>query len=309
MRIYDEDTAFSVTYQWTGDASTVKGFPYVKADPSRLPVQLWNVSSLEFAAKWQTYVKDTQNWSDEEQAVAMDNTGLRVNTAVDMFLSDNAENSTGLGPPIEIMIWQWFTPSVLPLGHSESTPEKDTIEVSGTNYSLYHGWNAQGQNVFSWLPHRNLTSVDTDFSPLLRYIWENGLLSGALYMGQLEFGTEVMHAGEETTFEAWDYKLRITRDGDPDAPPKPTTTTTTSSATPTASSTSTSRISSSTTVSTTNGATTPSATDTSGATSTANAASCVSPFGKGYGSTGIMFIALSAGILLLTTSYTLIDTA
>lgn len=307
MRIYDDDTAFSVTYQWTGDASTVKGFPYVKADPSRLPVQLWNVSSLEFSAQWRTYVKDTENWSDEEQAIAMDNTGLRVNTAVDMFLSDNAENSTGLGPPIEIMIWQWFTPTVLPLGHAESTPEKDTVEVAGTNYSLYHGWNAQGQHVFSWLPHQNLTSVDTDYAPLLWYIYEQGLLSGALYMGQLEFGTEIMHAGEETHFEAWNYTLRITRDGDPDAPPRPTTTATSSSTT--ATSTSTSRTSSSTTVSTTDITTTASITAASSPTSTANTASSVSPFGTGYRSTGFMFIALSLGISVLTTSYTLIVNA
>lgn len=300
LRIYDDDTAFSVTYQWTGDASTVKGFPYMKADPSRLPVQLWNVSSLEFAAQWQTHVKGTENWSEEEQAIAMDNTGLRVNTAVDMFLSDNAENSTGLGPPIEIMIWQWFTPTVLPLGHAESTPEKDTVEVAGTNYSLYHGWNAQGQHVFSWLPHRNLTSVDTDYSPLLRYIWEEGLLSGALYMGQLEFGTEVMHAGEETTFEARNYTLRITRDGDPDAPPKPTTT----SSSATTSRTSAPRTSSSTTVSSTNSASITSATSATG-TAMANTASSVSY----HGTAGSTFITLSLATLLLTMSYKLIDNA
>jgi len=294
-----------VTYQWTGDASTVKGFPYMKADPSRFPVQLWNVSSLEFAAQWSTTVKGSGNWSEEEQAIAMDNTGLRVNVAVDMFLSDNAENSTGLGPPIEIMIWQWLTPNVLPLGHAESTPEKDTVEIAGTNYSLYHGWNAQGQHVFSWLPHRNLTSLDADYSPLLRYIWEQGLLSGALYMGQLEFGTEVMYAGQETTFDARNLTLKITRDGDPDSPPKPTTTT--SSAT-------TSRTSGPRTSSSTPGTSTASATITSGgavasATSTANVASSVSPLVTSHDRTGFTIIALSLAILPLTMLYKLIDNA
>lgn len=148
----------------------------------------------------------------------MDNTALKVNAAVDMFLSDDITNSTGLGPPIEIMIWPWYTPTVLPLGHAESTPDVDTVEVSGMNYSLYHGWNIQGQHVFSWLAHQNLTSTDADYAPLLKYIWEKGLLSGALYVGQLEFGTEIMHAGEETVFEASNYTLKVIRDGDPDAP-------------------------------------------------------------------------------------------
>ncbi|RVX69920.1 hypothetical protein B0A52_05755 [Exophiala mesophila] len=233
-----DDASFSVKYQWTGDASTVKGFPYVKVHPSRLPVQLWNVSSLDFSAQFRTYVRGTENWSSQEQAIAYDNTGLRANVAVDMFLSDNAENSTGLGPPIEIMIWQWYTPTVLPLGHSESTPEQDTVEAGGTNYSLYHGWNAQGQHVFSWLPHQNLSSVDVDYFPLLEHIWRNGLLSGALYLGQLEFGTEVMFAGEETIFEANNYTLKITREGDPDAPVRQTTTSTSSTMVTTATSTS-----------------------------------------------------------------------
>lgn len=171
----------------------------------------------------------------QDQAAAYDSTALKANAAIDMFLSDNLANSTGLGPPIEIMIWMWYVPSMLPLGHSESTPEIDTVEVSGMNFSLYHGWNAQGQNVFSWLAHQNMTSANDDFSPLLRYIWKKGLLSGALYLGQIEFGTEVMHAGQRTTFQASNYNLKLYREGDKDDPePKTTSTTASASATSTA---------------------------------------------------------------------------
>jgi hypothetical protein len=235
MRISDDDRSFQITFQWTGDGSTVKGFPYMKAWPSRLPVQLWNISALEFSAQWRIYVQGTQHDSPEEQAVAYDNTALRANAAIDMFLSDDATNSTGLGSPIEIMIWPWYTPNVLPLGHAESTPDVDTVEVDGTKYSLYHGWNAQGQHVFSWLAHQNITDTNADYAPLLKYIWEKGLLSGALYVGQLEFGSEIMHAGQETVFEATNYTLKMIRDGDPDAP-KPTTITPNATASPTSSS-------------------------------------------------------------------------
>lgn len=92
------------------------------------------------------------------------------------------------------------------------------VEVDGMNFSMYEGFNAQGQHVFSWLSERNMTRANADYSPLFRYIWENGLLSGALWLGQLEFGFEVMHAGEETVSEVKsNYTLRILRDGDPDA--------------------------------------------------------------------------------------------
>lgn len=242
ISIYDQGTSFSVAFKWTGDASTVKAFPYVKVDPDRMPVQLWNASTLQFSGDWSMMVDGTENQSPQDQAVAYDNIALKANVAIDMFLSDDLINSTGLGCPIEIMIWLWYVPAILPLGHAESTPEIDTVEAGGTNFSLYHGWNAQGQHVFSWLAHQNLTSTNDDFSPLLRYIWKKGLLSGALYLGQLEFGTEVMHAGLGTTFTASNYSLQLYREGDKDDPdPKTTSTISTTSS---ANSTSTSRTSS-----------------------------------------------------------------
>jgi hypothetical protein len=88
--------------------------------------------------------------------------------------------------------------------------------IAGTNFSLYHGWNAAGQHVFSWLAQKNLTSASADYSPLLKYIWKKGLLSGSLWLGQLEFGTEILHAADETRFEANNMTLRIVRQGDAD---------------------------------------------------------------------------------------------
>lgn len=229
MNILDQGQDFSITYQWRGPSDTVKAFPYMKLDPARLPVQLWNASTLQFKANWSTIV---EGYGDDAQSqtTAYDNTALKANAAIDMFLSDDATNSTGLGCPIEIMIWLWYPPTMLPLGSTESTPQIDTVEVSGMHFSLYHGWNAQGQHVFSWLAHQNMTSADDDFAPLLSYIWQKGLLSGALYLGQIEFGTEVMHAGETTTFTANNYELALYREGDKDDPnPKTTSTTSTSS--------------------------------------------------------------------------------
>lgn len=135
------------------------------------------------------------------------------------------------------------------------------VEVDGMNFSMYEGFNAQGQHVFSWLAERNMTKANADYSPLFRYIWEKGLLSGALWLGQLEFGFEIMHAGEETVSEVKsNYTLRILRDGDPDA--------STSSAVPTSTS---SQRSSST--STTGTSASPTLSEAATAATTSNAAS------------------------------------
>lgn len=266
--IFDQGTSFEVSFKWTGDASTVKAFPYLKADPSSLPTQMWNVSTLLVSGEWSMIVDGTADQSGTDQAVAMDDIALKANVAIDMFLSDNATNSTEVGPPIEVMIWLWHVPAILPLGWDTSTPQIDTVEVDGTNFSLYNGWNAQGQHVFSWLSDHNMTRTDADYSPLLRYLWEKGQLSGALYLGQVEFGTEVMHAGLPTTFSASNYTLMIYREGDKDDP-DPKTTSTTSSST-----------SSSSTRSTSTSTQSATPTDLSAsATSHASSASSVSPPG------------------------------
>lgn len=226
--VLDQGESFEVSFKWTGDASTVKAFPYLKADPSSLPTQLWNVSTLLLTGQWTMIVDGTADQSGTDQAVAMDDIALKANVAIDMFLSDNATNSTEVGPPIEVMIWLWHVPAILPLGWDSSTPQLDTVEVDGTNFSLYNGWNAQGQHVFSWLADHNKTSTDADYSPLLRYLWEKDRLPGNLYLGQLEFGTEVMHAGLPTTFTASNYTLAIYREGDKNDPDPKTTSTTSS---------------------------------------------------------------------------------
>ena len=216
LDVLNDGSAFTVTYQWTGHGDLVKGYPYMKAHPSRLPVQLWNVSRLDFAADWDIQVTGRPETEPAALAQAYDDIALRCNVAVDMFLSDDAANSTGLGAPIEIMIWPWYSPSVKPLGWAESRPDIDKVEIDGVAFSLYHGWNDRQQHVFSWLAERNLTSTNADYGPLLKYIWQEGLLSGALYVGQLEFGTEIMFAAEETRFSASNYNLQIIRQGDPD---------------------------------------------------------------------------------------------
>lgn len=215
LDVEDQGTSFSVTYLWTGTSTMVKGYPYMKADPARFPVQLWNMSSLVFSGEWSTTVASAKDNSSLSQAEAYDEIDLHSNVALDMFLSPDALNSTGFRPPIEIMIWLWWCPTVIPLGYRESTPDTEKITIDGTAFRLYSGYNIKNQHVFSWLADRNLTTANADYGPLLQYVWQNKSLPGSTYLGQLEFGTEILHAGGETVFKAKDYNLKIVRHGDP----------------------------------------------------------------------------------------------
>lgn len=71
---------------------------------------------------------------------------------------------------------------------------------------LYSGTNDNGQQVYSWLAQTNFSSVTTDVSPLVNFLWHNGnsSLDSSFYIGVMQFGTETFHvkSGSEVTFNA-----------------------------------------------------------------------------------------------------------
>lgn len=75
---------------------------------------------------------------------------------------------------------------------------------------LYQGFNNNGQEVFSWLPEKNFTAVDSDFSPLIHYLWQFDLLGPNVYLGSVAFGTETWFAYEKTIFSTSNYLLNVT---------------------------------------------------------------------------------------------------
>ena len=224
LNVYDQGASFTVTNKWDGDASTVKAFPYMKAQSSNLPIPLQNVSALQITGKWDIYVQGQENDTGLQEAEDFDSFAVKTNVAIDMFLSEDAANSTEVGPPIEVMIWPWYVSNMFPLGYTPVTKGVPTVEIDGTKFRLYDGYNLQGQHVFSWLAEKNLTSMDADYGPLLKYLWTNDLLNGTLWLGQLEFGTELMHAAATTVLNATMETLRILRPGEPGAPPAVNTT-------------------------------------------------------------------------------------
>jgi hypothetical protein len=67
---------------------------------------------------------------------------------------------------------------------------------------LYQGKNQRGTSVFTWAAEEDEMSFGGDISPLLQYLWRNGLVSPGSYMGIIGFGTEGYHANGNVTFSA-----------------------------------------------------------------------------------------------------------
>ena len=62
--------------------------------------------------------------------------------------------------------------------------------------------NQRGTTVFTWAAEANETSFAADISPLIQYLWRNGLISPGSNLGLIGFGTEGYHADGNITFSA-----------------------------------------------------------------------------------------------------------
>jgi xyloglucan-specific endo-beta-1,4-glucanase len=62
--------------------------------------------------------------------------------------------------------------------------------------TLFHGFNGVNQSVYSWLPWDNFTSIDTDLSPLIHYLWRKEYISKNTYLGLVQWGSEAMHSAQ-----------------------------------------------------------------------------------------------------------------
>lgn len=62
--------------------------------------------------------------------------------------------------------------------------------------------NQRGTTVFTWAAEANETSFAADISPLIQYLWRNGLISPGSNLGLIGFGTEGYHADGNVTFSA-----------------------------------------------------------------------------------------------------------
>jgi hypothetical protein len=75
--------------------------------------------------------------------------------------------------------------------------------------TLYQGQNQRGTDVFTWVANTDKTSFAGDISPLLQYLWRNGLVSAGSYLGLVGFGSEAYHSRGHVTFSASGYAIDV----------------------------------------------------------------------------------------------------
>lgn len=75
---------------------------------------------------------------------------------------------------------------------------------------LYQGPNDNGQQVFSWVAKSNQTVFEGDISPLVHYLWRNGLVLASNYIGVIQVGTEQKHATSNVSFFMGDFNISAT---------------------------------------------------------------------------------------------------
>lgn len=132
-QVNDGGRSWNVTYKWTNNYFTVHGFPHMRYESGVLPLQLNNISSLNLKATWNTVPVSAIDTNASYQAMLMDYDRVSANVALDMFADPFIAESQQRRPRIEIMIWLWNTPGLVPVGGKTSLLRDHNYTVAGKN--------------------------------------------------------------------------------------------------------------------------------------------------------------------------------
>ncbi|KAK4123124.1 glycoside hydrolase family 12 protein [Parathielavia appendiculata] len=210
VAVRDSPPAFDATWKWSSGPESVKSYPHVKLTDPTLPVPLSNISAFTLSAQWAMGPGSTPwpvpsiDWS------GLASIDVSANTAFDIFADrnpDNAQNETEA--ETEIMIWLGKVGYAQPLGYGGIESYRAKVTVGHTEFVLYHGKNQRGTAVFTWVAGSNETSFADDVSPLLNYLWRNGLVSPASHVGAVGFGSETYYAAGNVTFSSSRYGVNV----------------------------------------------------------------------------------------------------
>ncbi|CEI67620.1 unnamed protein product [Fusarium venenatum] len=222
MTVNQDDTNvwFNAPWLWEGDKDNVHSYPHVKFQSSKLPIPLAEITSMRLTGSWtmtEGFLEtETPNFSSrewDENKSSLDNLGIKANAAFDMFLDADSTNSTdSVSAGIELMIWIGSVGDPWPL----KTKTLGTQKLGDREFTLYYGKNQRANHVFTWVPDEDvddITEFDEDVSPLLEYVWRNGLIANSTYLGIVEFGSETWQSSTNVTFSAASYSLTINATG------------------------------------------------------------------------------------------------
>ncbi|KAH7213227.1 concanavalin A-like lectin/glucanase domain-containing protein [Fusarium redolens] len=222
LTVNEDDTNawFNAPWLWEGDKDNVHSYPHVKFQSSKLPLPLAEITSMRLTASWMmtagSLETETPKFSSnewDENKSSLNELGTVANAAFDMFLDADLTNSTdSVLAGIELMIWIGSVGDPWPL----KTKTLGTQKLGDREFTLYYGKNQRDHHVLTWVPHEDvddITEFDEDVSPLLEYVWRNGLIANSTYLGIVEFGSETWQSSANVTFSTASYSLTINATG------------------------------------------------------------------------------------------------
>ncbi|OQV03954.1 hypothetical protein CLAIMM_08918 isoform 2 [Cladophialophora immunda] len=194
---------WSITWQFPRGPPTqpVHAFPNIKMDSSVFPIEISQVSAINFETEW--YYGVGNDRPDVMDIAALTAAALDANVAVDMFLDSDPDKATDtVQAKYEVMIWLGqFGASTQQIGLPEGAIA--TQVVNGTTFSLYSGVNGLGQSVLTWVASTAATGVQSfnaDIGPLLQGLTGLGGPTVNDYLGYIAFGSETLDSGSNVTF-------------------------------------------------------------------------------------------------------------
>ncbi|KAI1073555.1 nucleotide-diphospho-sugar transferase [Whalleya microplaca] len=209
LSINDSVPSFESDWNWPKADASVHSYPYVRFLSGNLPLALANISSLRLTTQWGMGPSSTSVTTGTLDSSGLSSINVTANVAFDMFFDTNSSAAgDATTASTEVMIWLGIVGSAQPLGY---TTDRScfTQQLGSTDYTLYTGQNSRGTNVYTWVAKTTQTSFDHEISPLLQYLWRNGLISSNLKLGLSEFGTEAYNSGGNVTLVASSYSMSI----------------------------------------------------------------------------------------------------
>jgi hypothetical protein len=135
-QVNNNGTSFDATWKWRNNSEDVHAYPHFKLDSPLYPLQLGELSSIDFSCMFGVNVTSAYNESQEQRVQSLDDSDVQYNIALDMFLDSNSTNAMGTLPHYEIMIWLSYSYHVYPVGISTSNPDKDQFILGDTRLSV-----------------------------------------------------------------------------------------------------------------------------------------------------------------------------
>ncbi|KAK4210678.1 concanavalin A-like lectin/glucanase domain-containing protein [Rhypophila decipiens] len=226
MEVQDDPPAFDATWWWPSDAATVHSYPHVKLVTPSLPVPLSNISALLLSTKWSMGVGSKPLRLLDVDSSGLSSQSTTANVAFDLFADLDPERARDEKlASTEIMFWLGMFGYAQPLGYGKNKECFASLVIGDAEFTLYQGRNERGTNVFSWVSNTTRTSFAGEVSPLLEYLWRNGLISGETNIGLVSFGSEAFISSGNVTFSATDFRISLVTGEAPalNVPPLPAT--------------------------------------------------------------------------------------